>query len=156
MADAPFRNPAELKKIKAVAGTDADGPIVMLNLNRYKDAAGFPDGALYRRYREALDALLPEVGGKILCGSIEPECDALLMTAENAEKRGIEPLALGDVIVGVVEAVLEKLAGRDRHHDVVRPRFGQGPETAFGRAGSVTGARDTLWRKSFLEHPCVR
>ncbi|MDD9929488.1 MAG: hypothetical protein OXR03_26980 [Rhodospirillaceae bacterium] len=66
MADAPFRNPAELEKIKAVAGTDADGPIVMLNLNRYKDAAGFPDGALYRRYRAALDALLPQVGGKIL------------------------------------------------------------------------------------------
>ena len=66
MADAPFRNPAELEKITAVAGTSDDGPIVMLNLNRYKDAAGFPDGALYRRYREALDALLPQVGGKIL------------------------------------------------------------------------------------------
>ena len=64
--DAPFRNADELEKIKAIAGTDQDGPIVMMNLNRYTEAAGYPDGALYQRYMTALDALLPQVGGKVL------------------------------------------------------------------------------------------
>ena len=66
MSEAPFRNPVELERIKAIAGTAKDGPIVMLNLNRYKDIAGFPDGSRYRRYMSALDALLPKVGAKIL------------------------------------------------------------------------------------------
>jgi uncharacterized protein (DUF1330 family) len=38
----------------------------MLNLNRYTDAAGYPDGDLYRRYMTVLDDLLPKVGGRIL------------------------------------------------------------------------------------------
>lgn len=62
-SDTPFRDPAELARIEAVAGTDADGPVLMLN--RYTEEAGFPDGDLYRRYMNALDALLPTVGGRI-------------------------------------------------------------------------------------------
>lgn len=64
--EAPFRNADELEKIKAIAGTAQDGPIVMMNLNRYTPAAGYPDGALYQRYMRVLDALLPKVGGKML------------------------------------------------------------------------------------------
>lgn len=63
---APFRNADELEKIKAIAGTAEDGPVLMLNLNRYTDTAGYPDGDLYQRYMAALHALLPKAGGKIL------------------------------------------------------------------------------------------
>ena len=60
------RNDAEMDVIRAIAGTEEDAPLVMLNLNRYTPAANYPSGALYRRYMEALDALLPRVGAKIL------------------------------------------------------------------------------------------
>ena len=63
---APFRNEDELEKIKAVAGTAEDGPVLMLNLNRYTEATAYPDGDLYRRYMTVLHDLLPKVGGKIL------------------------------------------------------------------------------------------
>ena len=63
---APFRNEDELDRIKAIAGTPEDGPVLMMNLNRYSEDAGYPDGALYRRYMTVLHELLPRVGGKIL------------------------------------------------------------------------------------------
>jgi len=37
----------------------------MLNLNKYKHEAQFPDGPLYREYMTALDRLLLEVGARI-------------------------------------------------------------------------------------------
>ena len=66
MSNIPFRNPGELQRIKAIAGTAADGPIIMLNLNRYKEVCEFPDGALYSRYMNALEELLHKVGAKAL------------------------------------------------------------------------------------------
>ena len=38
----------------------------MLNLNRYRSEAGYPNGELYNEYMAVLDQLLSEVGGKIL------------------------------------------------------------------------------------------
>ena len=59
-------NDNELETIAAIAeGTD-DGPVLMLNLNRYSKEAGFPDGELYREYMRILQNLLPRVGGKVL------------------------------------------------------------------------------------------
>jgi hypothetical protein len=60
------RNEGELKAIKSIAASGNDRPVLMLNLNRYAEAAGFPDGELYRRYMSVLEAFLPVVGGKIL------------------------------------------------------------------------------------------
>lgn len=62
----PFRNEEELERIRAIADSEADGPVLMLNLNRYTEAAGYPNGELYRRYMTVLLELLPKVGGKIL------------------------------------------------------------------------------------------
>ncbi len=59
-------NVAELKLIRKIAESDRDGPVLMLNQNRYAPAAGYPDGQLYRDYMKALHGLLPKVGGKIL------------------------------------------------------------------------------------------
>jgi uncharacterized protein (DUF1330 family) len=60
------RNEYEAERIRAIADSGDDGPVLMLNLNRYASEAGFPDGDLYRRYMSVLDALLQRVGGRIL------------------------------------------------------------------------------------------
>ena len=60
------RNETELDVIKSIADSGDDKSVLMLNLNRYSKAAGFPDGELYRKYMSVLEAFLPVVGGKIL------------------------------------------------------------------------------------------
>jgi hypothetical protein len=59
------RNDDELEKIRSIASSGNDGPVLMLNLNRYVADAMYPHGELYRSYRRALDAVLPVVGAKI-------------------------------------------------------------------------------------------
>ena len=61
----------------AIAGTDADGPLVMLNLNRYRERAeytadppggGSPDVSgreAYERYGEVALSLLTRLGGQV-------------------------------------------------------------------------------------------
>jgi uncharacterized protein (DUF1330 family) len=68
----------QFREIAAVAGTDADGPKVMLNLNRYRSRAAYegaaPGGAsidvsgheAYLRYGAVASAVLERVGGRIL------------------------------------------------------------------------------------------
>jgi uncharacterized protein (DUF1330 family) len=51
---------AQLEAIQALAGGPEDGPLVMLNLNRYKN----PEA--YARYGEVATRVLERVGGKIL------------------------------------------------------------------------------------------
>ena len=46
--------------VAAVAGGDSDGPVVMLNLNRYRDRDA------YMRYGVVAAAVLERVGGRIL------------------------------------------------------------------------------------------
>ena len=60
------RNEDDLALIRAIAGSPDDGPVLMLNLNRYAPAAGFPAGELHRRYISGLEALLGRVGAQIL------------------------------------------------------------------------------------------
>ncbi len=59
-------NESELEAIRAFAEGGSDTPVLMLNLNRYFREAGFPDGENYRGYMSVLDALLPQVGARIL------------------------------------------------------------------------------------------
>ena len=66
MASLPNVNAQEIEVIKSVAGGADDSPVLMLNLNRYVEEAGFPDGELYRDYMTVLDRVLTEVGGRIL------------------------------------------------------------------------------------------
>jgi uncharacterized protein (DUF1330 family) len=58
MAVNPTRE--QLEALAATAGTDADGPLVMLNLNRYRDRAE------YERYGEVALRVLERVGGEVL------------------------------------------------------------------------------------------
>jgi uncharacterized protein (DUF1330 family) len=66
VADLPGVNPAELEVIRSIARSDADGPVFMLNLNAYEPEAGYPDGRLYADYMAALEALLDQVGARLL------------------------------------------------------------------------------------------
>jgi uncharacterized protein (DUF1330 family) len=50
----------QFAEVAALAGGDADGPVVMLNLNRYRDREA------YMRYGEVASAVLARVGGRIL------------------------------------------------------------------------------------------
>jgi uncharacterized protein (DUF1330 family) len=68
----------QFSEVAGVAGTDADQPIVMLNLNRYRDRAEYaqevPGGMpadvsgheAYLRYGVVAVAALARVGGKVL------------------------------------------------------------------------------------------
>jgi uncharacterized protein (DUF1330 family) len=68
----------QLAEITALAGTPDDGPVVMLNLNRYRERAAYegepPGGGspdvtgreAYARYGEVALAVLDRLGGKVL------------------------------------------------------------------------------------------
>lgn len=66
MAQLPNVNPAEINRINEIADSGNDGPVLMLNLNRYRPEAGFPDGDLYSEYMAILAKAVAEVGGKVL------------------------------------------------------------------------------------------
>ena len=50
----------QFAEVAALAGGEADGPLVMLNLNRYRDRAA------YERYGGVAMSVLERVGGRIL------------------------------------------------------------------------------------------
>lgn len=60
------RNEDELKIIRAIAEGGDDGPVLMLNLNRYTSDAGFPGTGIHQQYISGLEKFLPVVGGRIL------------------------------------------------------------------------------------------
>jgi hypothetical protein len=60
------RKPAELDIIRAIATGGEDGPVLMLNMNRYRPGAGFPGEGLHRDYIAGLEKFLTTIGGKIL------------------------------------------------------------------------------------------
>jgi len=66
MADLPSTNASEIEIVTRVAQGANDGPVFMLNLNKYRAEAQYPEGQLYRDYMAALDTLLAEVGATIL------------------------------------------------------------------------------------------
>ena len=66
MADIPNVNTEEIEIFKRVAQSGSDGPVFMLNLNKYSADAKFPDGRLYKDYMAVLSTLLAQVGGKVL------------------------------------------------------------------------------------------
>ena len=66
MVDVKNRNDDEMQVIKEIASGGNDSPVLMLNLNRYAEVAGFPDGEIYRGYMSVLEEFLPIVGARIL------------------------------------------------------------------------------------------
>jgi hypothetical protein len=67
MTTMPFpRDPEEAARIRVIAQSGSDFPVLMLNLNRYTARADFPHGEIYAAYMAVLEAFLPVVGAKIL------------------------------------------------------------------------------------------
>ena len=66
MTDIPNLDLEEITRIKAIAGSGNDGPVLMLNLNRYVPEANYQSGDLYQSYRATMARIVEEVGGKIL------------------------------------------------------------------------------------------
>jgi hypothetical protein len=66
MADLPNVNAFEIETFKKISQSNADGPVFMLNLNKYRGDAHYPNGQLYKDYMAVLDELLSQVGGVIL------------------------------------------------------------------------------------------
>ncbi len=74
---------AQLATIASIAGTDADGPLVMLNLNRYRERAHYetdPPGngsadvsgrEAYERYGAKALEVLARLGGEVLWHSAD-------------------------------------------------------------------------------------
>ena len=71
-------SPAQVEEIAAAAGGPGDGPVVMLNLNRYRERAAYDEGApdgvdpdvggreAYARYAAVAMAILARIDGRIL------------------------------------------------------------------------------------------
>jgi len=67
----------QIAELAQIAGTDADGPVIMLNLNHYRERAAYaaePPGGqdpdvsgreAYARYGEVAERILERVGGSI-------------------------------------------------------------------------------------------
>ena len=60
------RVPSESDSITATAESGQDSPVLMLNLNRYTVAAGYPDGDEYLTYMAQLEESAGRVDGKVL------------------------------------------------------------------------------------------
>lgn len=59
-------NAEEINIFSQIANSEADGPVLMINLNKYVPEADYPKGKLYKDYMEILDTLRAQVGARIL------------------------------------------------------------------------------------------
>ena len=60
------RNDVDLEKMKKIAASNNDEPLLMLNLNRYI-AGEYPNGSLYKEWRRVNKQMLDASEGKLLC-----------------------------------------------------------------------------------------
>ena len=58
-------NEREVAEIKAIASSQSDSPVLMININKYNDGE-YPNGETYRNYMKILPKILDEVGAKVL------------------------------------------------------------------------------------------
>ena len=58
-------NEREVAEIKAIASSQSDSPVLMININKYNDGE-YPNGETYRDYMKILPKILDEVGAKVL------------------------------------------------------------------------------------------
>ncbi|MDH3682396.1 MAG: hypothetical protein OEV40_20885 [Acidimicrobiia bacterium] len=63
-------------RVRSIAGSSDDRPVLMLNLNSYSEAAGFPDGEAYTSYMGHLDHAVAAAGGRVLWRS--PTLDVVI------------------------------------------------------------------------------
>ena len=55
----------DFPSIEKIANSDEDRPVLMVALNKYFESE-YPNGSIYKDYMDALDALLEQIGARIL------------------------------------------------------------------------------------------
>ena len=59
-------NEEEYETIGKISNSAKDGPVLMININKYHASAGFPNAKPYTEWMKVLPKMVEEVGGKIL------------------------------------------------------------------------------------------
>jgi hypothetical protein len=60
------RNEDDFAVVRQIAGSGKDGPVLMLNMNRYRADSGYPDRGAYKEYMDGLGKFLEGAGAKLL------------------------------------------------------------------------------------------
>ena len=60
------RNSDDFAEVRRIAESGTDRPVLMLNMNRYTPASGFPDRGAYLDYITGLGPFLEGAGAKLL------------------------------------------------------------------------------------------
>ena len=60
------RNEDDFRIVREIAERADGGPVLMLNLNRYRADSGFPDSGIYQQYITGLEPFLLGAGARIL------------------------------------------------------------------------------------------
>ena len=60
------RNADDFAVVRSIAESGSDGPVLMLNMNRYSLDSGFPDRGVYQQYISGLGNSLEGAGAKLL------------------------------------------------------------------------------------------
>lgn len=61
------RNEDDFAIVRQIAESGKDGPVLMLNMNRYRADSGYPDGdGVYKQYMAGLGKFLEGAGAKLL------------------------------------------------------------------------------------------
>ena len=60
------REKLTFRKASRIAESGSDGPVLMLNMNRYSLESGFPDRGVYQQYISGLGNSLEGAGAKLL------------------------------------------------------------------------------------------
>ncbi len=61
------RNEGEFRIIQQIAASPDDHSVLMLNMNRYRPEAGYPNGKPYQDYITGLGPFLLGAGGQLMC-----------------------------------------------------------------------------------------
>ncbi len=60
------RNEEDFAIVRKISESANDGPVLMLNMNRYKADCGYPDSGDYKNYMDGLGTFLEGAGAKLL------------------------------------------------------------------------------------------
>jgi hypothetical protein len=60
------RNEGDFSIVRQIAESGKDGPVLMLNMNRYRAGSGYPDSGAYQQYMAGLGKFLEGAGAKLL------------------------------------------------------------------------------------------
>ena len=60
------RNADDFAVVRSIAESGSDGPVLMLDMNRYSLESGFPDRGIYQQYISGLGNFLEGAGAKLL------------------------------------------------------------------------------------------